>query len=133
MNQIILASHSKLAFGMAETIKFFSGQQVEVLEQTMEDSNFEEKVSAMLNKHKDKNCIVFTDLYGGSVNQIFARKLKDHSFHLITGMNLPVILECLFTQEEIDDEFIRRAVSSAKEQFSYMNDVLQNLNDEDDD
>ena len=133
MNQIILASHSKLAFGMAETIKFFSVQQVEVLEQTMEDSNFEEKVSAMLNKYKDKNCIVFTDLYGGSVNQIFARKLKDHSFHLITGMNLPVILECLFTQEEIDDEFIRRAVSSAKEQFSYMNDVLQNLNDEDDD
>ncbi len=133
MNQIILASHSKLAYGMAETIQFFTGKQVEVLEQTMQDSNFEQQVSAMLEKHKNQNCIIFTDLYGGSVNQIFSRKLKDHSFHLITGMNLPVILECLLTQEEINDEFIRQAVNSAKEQFCYMNDVLQTLNDEDDD
>lgn len=133
MNQIILASHSKLAFGMAEAIQFFSGKQVEVLEQTMQDSNFEEQASAILNKYKDRNCIIFTDLYGGSVNQIFSRKLKEHSFHLVTGMNLAVILECVFAQDEINDEFIRQAVRSAKEQFCYMNDVLQSLNDEDDD
>ena len=72
MNQIILASHSKLAAGMNETIKFFTGNQVEVLEQSMQDNNFENQVSEMLKKHEDKNCVVFTDLYGGSVNQIFS-------------------------------------------------------------
>ena len=133
MNQIILASHSKLAFGMSETIKFFTGNQVEILEQTMQDSNFEEQVSEILKKHEGKNCIVFTDLYGGSVNQIFSRKLKAHSFHLVTGMNLPVILECMFAQEDIDDAFIRQAINSAKEQFCYMNDVLQALAEDDED
>ncbi len=131
MNQIILASHSKLAAGMNETIKFFTGNQVEVLEQTMQDNNFENQVSEMLKKHEDKNCVVFTDLYGGSVNQIFSRKLKEHSFHLVTGMNLPVILECMFAQEDIDETFIRQAVNSAKEQFCYMNDVLQALTEDD--
>lgn len=131
MNQIIIASHSKLASGMKETVMFFGGDQIEILEQTMTDTGFEEKVSAMLKKHEDKNCIVFTDLFGGSVNQIFFRKLRESKFHLVTGMNLAVILECAFTQEEIDEEFIGRAIQASKEQFCYMNPRLVNMMQED--
>ncbi len=133
MNQIILASHSKLASGMAETVRFFGGGEVIVLEQTMTDSGFAQQVSDVLEQHKDQNIIVFTDLYGGSVNQCFFRHLKDYSFHLVTGMNLAVILECLFTQTEIDDAFIRNAVAASKQQFVYMNDVLREAMDDDDD
>ena len=133
MNQIILASHSKLASGMMETVCFFGGDNVEVLEQTMTDTGFEEKVSQILEKHRNKNCIVFTDLYGGSVNQIFFRKLANTHFHLITGMNLAVILECIFTKEDIDEDFIRKAIKTSKEQFCYMNDYLKMSMDEDED
>lgn len=127
MNQIILASHGKLASGMRETVRFFGKDNIEILEQTLTDSGFQEKVTEMLEKYKDKNCIVFTDLYGGSVNQIFFRKLADVNFHLVTGMNLAVILECAYAQSEIDGDFIRKAIEAAKQQFCYMNDCLENM------
>ena len=122
MNQIILASHGKLAAGMKETVEFFGGSSIEILEQTMTDSGFESRARALLEQYQDRNCVVFTDLMGGSVNQIFFFFLRDLSFHLITGMNLAVVLECVFTQEEITSDFLRKAVESSKQQFGYMND-----------
>lgn len=133
MNQIIVASHSKLASGMADTITYFGGGAVEILEQTLTETGFETKVLEMLEKHKDKNCIVFTDLYGGSVNQVFFKNLTRFHFHLVTGMNLAVILECVFTHEEIDEQFIRKAIAASREQICYMNDIFsQTLNKNED-
>lgn len=132
MNQIIIASHSELAKGMKKTIEFFAGDNnIEVLEQTLTDTGFESKVISILEKYKDKNCIVFTDLYGGSVNQIFYRLLTDYKFHLVTGMNLSVILECVFMQDDIDADYLKKAIEQAKSQFTYMNDIKINDDEED--
>ena len=134
MNRIILASHSKLASGMAETIRFFGGGEVEVLEQELRDTGFDARAEAILSRYANENCIVFTDLYGGSVNQCFFRLLAKYHFHLITGMNLAVILECMFSAQKIDEAFIHQAMEGAHQQFAYMNDVLkQALCDEDED
>ena len=133
MNKIIIASHGKLAQGMKNTIEFFGGSGIECIEQTMTDTGFEVKVKEILSKYKDDNCIVFTDLYGGSVNQCFFKNLKDYKFHLITGMNLAVILECVLASVEINDEFIKDAIEMSKNQFCYMNDLLNIANDDDDD
>lgn len=131
MNQIIIASHGSLALGMKKTVEFFGGTNIEYIEQTMTDTGFNNKAKEILEKYKDSNCIVFTDLYGGSVNQCFYRLLNDYSFHLVTGMNLAVIMECVFASQDIDDEFIRNAIQLSKSQFTYMNDI--NLSDDDDD
>lgn len=132
-NQIILASHGGLAAGMRAAAEFFGAQNIEILEQTLEDTGFERKAEALLKKHEDKNCIVFTDLYGGSVNQIFSRELQRSSFHLVTGMNLAIVLECAFTDELIDGEFLKRAVETSKQQFCYMNELLAQMMREEDD
>lgn len=131
MNQIIIASHGGLALGMKKTVEFFGGTNIEYIEQTMTDTGFNNNAKGMLEKYKEYNCIVFTDLYGGSVNQCFYRLLNDYSFHLVTGMNLAVIMECVFASQDIDDEFIRNAIQLSKSQFTYMNDI--NLSDDDDD
>ena len=131
MNQIIIASHGGLALGMKKTVEFFGGTNIEYIEQTMTDTGFNNNAKEMLEKYKEYNCIVFTDLSGGSVNQCFYRLLNDYSFHLVTGMNLAVIMECVFASQDIDDEFIRNAIQLSKSQFTYMNDI--NLSDDDDD
>ena len=132
MNRIIIASHGKLAEGMKNTVEFFGGNNVDYLEQTMTDTGFENKVTDLLTKYIDDNVIVFTDLYGGSVNQCFFKNLLNYKFHLVTGMNLSVIMECVFASDEVNDEFIRSAIEMSKSQFCYMNDVL-NMTDDDDD
>ena len=129
MNKIIIASHGELALGMKNTVEFFGGSEVEYVEQTLTDTGFEDKVIEILTKYKDDNCVVFTDLYGGSVNQCFFKNLKDFNFHLVTGMNLAVILASV----EIDGEFIRNAIKMSKNQFCYMNDLVNIASDDDDD
>ena len=133
MNKIIIASHGELAYGMKKTVEFFGGNNIEYLEQTMSESGFEEKVIDLLSKYKNDNCIVFTDLYGGSVNQCFFKNLQQYHFHLITGMNLPVILECVLANNEIDEIFIKNAIEASKNQFCYMNDFLNVISDDDND
>jgi len=122
---IVLASHSKLAWGMKEALEFF-GAPVEpiILEQTAEETDFEVKAEEMLKEHQGEDVVVFTDILGGSVNQIFSKLLQKYSFKLITGMNLALLLACSLTGDAIDDEFIRETCAEAREQLCYMNDVL---------
>ncbi|MPM28352.1 hypothetical protein SDC9_74874 [bioreactor metagenome] len=133
MNRFILASHSKMAEGIAQTVRFFIAEsQFDVLEQSVNDIGLEQQASAILTKYKQDNIVVFTDLYGGSVNQTFFRLLAGHRFHLITGMNLALILECVLAQNDIDETFIKNCLAEAKNQMAYMNDLFRiNTDDED--
>ena len=133
MKQLILASHSVLAEAMKETAEFFGAENIVTIQQTAEDTGFEQRAEELLEKYKGCNPVVITDFYGGSVNQTFARKLLNHSFHLISGMNLSLVLEIAF-EEDVDEQFIRQAVELSKTQVSYMNDLLSAMaNDSDDD
>ena len=123
---LIIASHSKLAQGIKETLDFFAGSiSADVIEQTATDSSFEERLTKSLEEHEKERCIVFTDLYGGSVNQMAFKKLSKYDFYLITGMNLPLLLEIALKEDDIDEEFIRQAVENARQQLTFMNDLLK--------
>lgn len=124
--KIILASHCKLAEGMKQTAEFFGLFGLESIEQTVQDSGFEKRARELLEKYKSQQIIVFTDIIGGSVNQIFCRLLQDYQFHLISGMNLPMILELGF-KEDVDSETLKEIVEKSKQQIVYMNEYLQTV------
>ncbi|MEA5017604.1 MAG: hypothetical protein VB009_02655 [Erysipelotrichaceae bacterium] len=131
MNHIVLASHSKMAEGIAETVMFFlPNSRLTILEQTVNDDGFEQKVINVLESNTDKNIIVFTDLYGGSVNQIFFRQLVNYKFHLVTGMNLALILECAMMIDDINKDSLRNIILEARNQISYMNDLFNTVTDD---
>lgn len=132
MNQIILASHGKLATGMKATLEFFGAQNIIILEQTVQETGFEAKAEAILQQYAKQNCIVFTDLYGGSVNQIFFKNLQHYAFHLITGMNLAMILECAFTEADLTGPQLKEIIENACRQTCYMNDLLTCGKEDDD-
>ncbi len=130
--KIILASHSKLAEGMRQTAQFFGLSEIAVIEQTMDDTGFETRARNLLNLYKDEEVVVFTDIIGGSVNQIFTRLLKEYQFHLISGMNLPLILEIGF-KNEIDLRTINEIIVQAKNQIVYMNEFINTILEEQED
>ncbi len=132
MNQIIIAAHGRLASGMKETLEFFGARNIIILEQTVQETGFEAKAEQILRECAGQNCIVFTDLYGGSVNQIFFKNLRDHAFHLITGMNLAMILECAFTETDLDASQLKEIIANACRQTCYMNDLLTGGGEDDD-
>ncbi|MCP4148947.1 MAG: hypothetical protein GY757_14465 [bacterium] len=48
-----------------------------------------------LKKNKNKNIIVFTDMFGGSPTNICFKHMKKTNMEIITGINLPGILKFL--------------------------------------
>ncbi|MEZ0117609.1 PTS sugar transporter subunit IIA [Heyndrickxia coagulans] len=138
MRKILIASHHKMAEGMKDTLNYITGGQgdVHALSAYLTNTPVREEIEALLKDTKDEDeVLVFTDLLGGSVNQAFFPYTSRPHFHVITGMNLPVILSLLLKSEDsyLTAEEIQSALHDAKEQLMYVNEYVANLPEEDED
>ena len=69
--------------------------------------------------------IVITDIFAGSVNNEFVRFLARPNFHLLSGLNLPLIIDLLISAgEENTEKLISEALTSAKESIQYCNHTI---------
>ena len=71
-----------------------------------------------------------TDLLGDSVNQAIIQYITKVNIDVITGINIPLILEILLSNTTGNNLDFRQIISSAKEQIVFVNDMLENLNNE---
>ncbi len=135
MNRFIIATHSTLAEGFWNALKFFNQDidNVEFLNCYVETNEVEKELRERLEQYPDDNLIVLTDIAGGSVNQTASKLMKEYSFHLITGINLGLLLELVFTGDELSDEMIAASVSQAQSQMIYMNRAAASEADDDSD
>ena len=104
MVKIILIGHGMLAPTMKDTAEMILGPQPEVTAISFLSSDSMETLltaaQAELEKNKGKEILVITDLKGGTpwnVCVLLLTKFK-HSFALITGMNLGMVLEASILQ-----------------------------------
>ena len=135
MNRFIIATHSTLAEGFWNALKFFNQDidNVEFLNCYVETNEVEKEMRERLEQYPDDNLIVLTDIAGGSINQTASKLMKEYSFHLITGINLGLLLELVFTGDELSDEMIAASVSQAQSQMIYMNRAAASEADDDSD
>ncbi len=138
MRKIIIASHHNFANGLKDTVEYIVPNQTEIIAIAAYTTNEPVQsavTEALSSLSSEDEAIVFTDLLGGSVNQEFAKYIAKDNVHIITGMNLPVVLGVLMglAESKIDPDFLRATVSDAKEQLVYVNDYFsQQTLDEDD-
>lgn len=135
MNRFIIATHSTLAEGFWNALRFFNQDigNVEFLNCYVETNEVEKELRERLEQYPDDNLIVLTDIAGGSVNQTASKLMREYSFHLITGINLGLLLELVFTGDELNDEMIAASVSQAQSQMIYMNRAAASEADDDSD
>lgn len=129
MKKILIITHSLMAKGIKETAEFLAGSQnIDFACCFTDIKNPDEYLDEYLkNLNKDDKLIIFTDLKGGSVNQKASMRLKEDNFYLITGVNLPIILEVLFTNEEsINKDYLKGLIEKAKEEIVLMNELINN-------
>lgn len=138
MSKIIIASHHKLAEGLKDTLEYILPNSIEIIPITayVDDKSIEDLVSRVFDKiDEGEQVIAFTDIMGGSVNQEFAKRIGRENYYLITGVNLPLLLNItlLLQNGEIDEEDIRNAIEESKNQMIFVNDAMasSNLDDED--
>lgn len=120
MRQILIATHGKMASGIRYTLELVVGKMDEI---TTIDAyvNPEDDVEKMLEEyfsvHEEERIIAFTDLRGGSVNQKLMQYAARPGVTLITGMNLPVLLQVALAGEDVTDEDIDGYVRAAREEL----------------
>lgn len=79
---------------------------------------------------KEDSIIACSDLMGGSVNNELMSYTVNDNFHLITGMNLPLLMNLFLYQQEDTNTLIHHALSEVENSIQYCN--LQSTHDEDD-
>ena len=65
-----------------------------------------------------------TDIFGGSVNNLFMEEIPlNKNIHLITGLNLPLVLNLLGEQENylIPEELIQNSMEISSDAVKYCN------------
>ena len=96
MKQILIATHGKMASGIRYTAELIVGKMAEITTidayVTPED-NVEKKFEEYFAQHENDRIFVFTDLMGGSVNQKLLGYSQKENVTLITGTNLPVLMQ----------------------------------------
>lgn len=58
--------------------------------------------------------VIFTDIYGGSVNQKFAEKSQQENVFVVAGFNVPLLLETMLSNEAITTEFLDMMIEKAR-------------------
>lgn len=132
MNTFIIASHSIFAQGVYECLKFFKSDinNVHYLNAYVEDMEFEKSLRKLLESIEAENLIVLTDLPGGSVNIVCNNLMKEYSYHLISGINLPLALELIFQVNVIEESTIRELIKTSQNQIVYMNEIVDSVEEE---
>ena len=120
MKQILIATHGKMASGIRYTAELIVGKMDEITTidayVTPED-NVEKKFEEYFAQHENDRIFVFTDLMGGSVNQKLLGYSQKENVTLITGTNLPVLMQVMMADDDVTEEEIREFIDDAREEL----------------
>lgn len=118
-----------MAEGVVDSIRMLAGEQTQIDYLCGYVDGNEDMERAVREKlasiEPNREIIIFTDLFGGSVNNTVLRAAKGmEGIHVIAGMNLALILGVLFAPEEEEiGSIIQRSVAEARQGIIYCNDL----------
>lgn len=125
--RLLIATHGTLAEGLKSALSIIIGNvdKVDVINGYVTEENLNDQLD---NYFKDcqEDLVVCTDLFGGSVNQMVIQKLKERDFLLVTGIQLPLLLEMVMAlnNNELNREKVALLVDNSRKQTMIVNDLL---------
>ena len=129
MVHIVVATHGYFAKGILDSIKLICGEQENITYfcayvdgESMEDGDSEitNKLENLLDSFpKEDEVVVLVDLLGGSVCNEFIKLTGRRPFHLIAGLNLGLLMQFVFTSEELTKEKINEIARMIKNCLIY--------------
>ena len=128
--KILVIGHGRFAEGVKSAAQIIVGDLSEVtfMNTYVDDIDFHFELDKYFSNNT--NILVLTDLFGGSVNQAIMQYITKENIEIITGVNIPLVLEILLSNITGKNLDIREIVSNAKEQIMFVNDVLENSNND---
>lgn len=139
MRHVIIATHAHFATGIAESIELLAGKAADVrtISAFVDGNDDVTKIADQILDGFDPEdqTVVCTDLLGGSVNNTFLNMVQTRpNVHLVTNVNLPVLLTLVLTLNDGGDlaQMLRDLVASDEMRPKYCNDLLENGTEDED-
>ncbi|MGM0213702.1 PTS sugar transporter subunit IIA [Enterococcus sp. AZ109] len=122
MKKLLIASHGDLAQGMLSSIQVITGTTagITTINAYKEGVDLNEELTNFINSlEKADEVFVFTDLYGGSVNQKITERflLENLAIRIISGFNFPVILEILLGPDQVTTSMLEEMIEKSRREL----------------
>ncbi|MGX7023634.1 PTS sugar transporter subunit IIA [Vagococcus hydrophili] len=118
----LIATHGELAKGIQSSLNILAGKgdDVTVINAYMTDEDYTPVIVDFINSiGENEQGVIFTDLFGGSVNQKVVTEVLTagrEDIFILSNINLAIILSILFLPEEsaITTEMIQEAINESQ-------------------
>lgn len=130
MKKIIIATHGKLASGLKDSAKLIAGNIADeiICYELFPGKSAEDFVIDIKNKYLGKSdIIILCDLFGASVSNEMYKLKNNNNVHIISGVNLQIVLDLLFD----DSTFSVKKIKEYKDSIIYLNDICDRNESED--
>ncbi|WP_122645061.1 PTS sugar transporter subunit IIA [Enterococcus mediterraneensis] len=118
--KFLVATHGRLASGFQNSLTILAdkGAQLEVIDAYLTNEDYTSTITHFISSvGEDEQGVIFTDLFGGSVNQTvvkeFMKSKKDQLF-IISNSNLAIILSLVLAPE--NQAFTQKGINEAIEE-----------------
>ena len=132
----LMATHGNFAKGIKESIELVLGK-FENLDElscyTYKEFDLEKEIARIVEENKNNDLIVITDIYGGSVNNGFLQKIEEYNnLHIISGLNLPLMIELLNEQDNYKTakELILNSLENIEGEIKYCNTEIEKITED---
>lgn len=131
MRKILIATHEKYAEGIKAAAELILGPQpgVSAICAYVEDIALKDQLEQYFAQCEEEDeVVILTDIFGGSVNQTCMEYINRPGTHLLTGVNLALLLQ-IITMEQLPGEAqaFQAEVEEAREQISYVNESVKEI------
>ena len=131
----MLASHGHMAEGIKSTLEIIVGPQEDLIcinAYTKECQDPLPEFKKIIENNPEDDIVFMTDMFGGSVNNNAMVLTKNPKVHVVTGINLAVVISIIMSDQNADtEEIIKHAVEQSKELIMYCNELASNEDEED--
>lgn len=117
---IVLSGHGQFATGLYSSIQLIAGEQegfqIVDFSEGMSSELLQEKLAtAVETVDQHKGVVIFTDIPGGTpFNQAVMLSTKKEDVKVVSGTNLPALLDGSFNRETSLESFIAKVLDSGK-------------------
>ncbi|MGN8072384.1 PTS sugar transporter subunit IIA [Mucilaginibacter sp. 22184] len=134
MRKFLIATHGAFAKGIKSSLDMIIGEtdNIFLIQAYLDDHiSVEDELAAVLTHiTAGDELVIFTDLLGGSVNNIMIREALKDNVHIVSGFNLPLLIEIIMGDAGTPvTEIIETAIIDGKEQMVYVNKLITQQND----
>lgn len=131
MRRFIVATHAYMSKGIVSSLELIMGPQENLkyfCAYVEKDKPFQTELENELNSYAaDDEVVIFTDLFGGSVNnEVIQIASKRNNIHVVTGTNLILLISIVLAPEDIPVvDVIKMNVNEAKNGIIYCNETFK--------